>query len=78
MIWGLVMEKSANGTKGWEEFNKIFSQEEKANLESILVKAKITTENGEDLKTVLTRQEKIRASNFAWQAILWGLVGRCC
>ena len=27
MIWGLVMENSADGTKGWEEFNKIFYEQ---------------------------------------------------
>lgn len=72
ILEGLAMKNFADDTDRREEFKKRFSQEDKANLESILKKARINADNGVDLNTTLTKQEMTWTTNFAWQAILWG------
>jgi uncharacterized protein YeaO (DUF488 family) len=56
----------------WDEFKKRFTQEDKANMESILKKARINTDTRVDLSTTLTKQERTWTTNFAWRAVLWG------
>jgi hypothetical protein len=72
ILEGLAMEKFADDTDRMEEFKKRFSQEDKANLESILKKVSINADTGVNLNTTLTKQEQTWATNFIWQAFLWG------
>jgi len=72
ILEGLAMKNFADDADRWEEFKKLLSQEDKANLESILTKARINADNGVDLNTTLTKQEKTWTTNIVCQAILWG------
>lgn len=74
MIMGvLAMNNFEDDADRWVEFENLLSQEDKANLESILKKAQMKADGGLGLNTTLTKHEKIWTTNFVWQAILWGL-----
>ena len=66
------MKNIADDADRWEEFKKLLSQEDKANLESVLKKAKTNEDRDVDFNTKLTKSEKTWTTNFVWQAILWG------
>jgi hypothetical protein len=72
ILEGLAMENVAYDTYRREEFKRRFTQEDKANLESILKKVSINADTGVNLNTTLTKQEQTWTTNFVWQAILWG------
>ena len=55
----------------WKNFKKIWFEEDKANLESILKKVKVNVENGIDLNNSLTKQEMAWTTGFAVRAVLW-------
>ena len=66
------MKNIADDADRWGEFKKLLSQEDKANLESVLKKAKTNEDKDVDFNTKLTKNEKTWTTNFVWQAILWG------
>jgi hypothetical protein len=55
----------------WKNFKKIWFEEDKANLESILKKVKVNVDNGIDLNNSLTKQEMAWTTGFAVRAVLW-------
>ena len=55
----------------WKNFKKIWFEEDKANLESILKKVKINVDNRIDLNNSLTKQEMAWTTGFAVRAVLW-------
>ena len=55
----------------WKNFKKIWFEEDKANLESILKKVKVNVDNGIDSNNSLTKQEKAWTTGFAVRAVLW-------
>lgn len=70
---GLNMENFVFDADKWDKFKDILSQEDKANLEIIMNRAKINAGSEQDLNTSLTKSEKVWRAKFVWDAILWGL-----
>lgn len=55
----------------WKNFKKLWSEEDKANLESILKKVTMNVDKGMNLNTLLTKQEMAWTTDFVWRATLW-------
>jgi hypothetical protein len=55
----------------WNNFKKIWFEEDNANLESILKKVKINVDGEMDLNNSLTKQETAWTTGFAVRAVLW-------
>jgi hypothetical protein len=55
----------------WRNFKRTWSEEDKANLESVLKKVKINVDNEMDLNTLLTKPEMTWTTGFVWRAVLW-------
>jgi hypothetical protein len=66
------MDNFAGDIGKWDEFKKLFTQEDKATLERILKKVDIDVYTRVNLDTTLTKQDKTWVANFVWRAILWG------
>jgi hypothetical protein len=55
----------------WKNFKKLWSEEDKAYLESILKKVTMNVDKGVNLNTLLTKQEMAWTADFVWRATLW-------
>ena len=55
----------------WKNFKKLWSEEDKSNLESILKKVTMNVDKGMNLNTLLTKQEMAWTADFVWRATLW-------
>lgn len=59
------------GSDKWKNFEKLWSEEDKANLESILKKVTRNVDKGKNLNTILTKPEMAWTAGFVWRATLW-------
>jgi hypothetical protein len=54
----------------WDEFDGLWSQEDRINLIGLLKRISIDAEGKKILTSPLTRQEKAWAANFVWRVML--------
>jgi hypothetical protein len=64
---GVMQPESVNRS---DEFNGLWSQEDRTNLNGLLKRITIDAEGKKILMAPLTRQEKVWAANLVWQIVL--------